>query len=133
MVARIARPQDEGALDIVPDPGPQGITPMSQHISIFAALTLHRSRERAYRAFEWSLLLSIFVIQPFAFYEEPYIAELVLAVTIPLLATIDYLVRRERDEDEEDDLAHDGATAAARAADDGHGAELAEPTATGGD
>lgn len=102
-------------------------------ISVFAALMLGRSRERAYRAFEWSLLLSIFVIQPFAFYEEPYIAGLVLALTIPLLATIDYLVRRESDEDDEDDLAHDGATAAALAADDWHGTGLPETAATGGD
>ncbi len=82
-------------------------------IALFSAVVLHSSRERAYRAFEWSLLLSAFVIQPFAFYEEPYIAGVALAITVPALATIDYLVRRESDEDDEDDLSHGGGPDAA--------------------
>jgi len=82
-------------------------------IALFSAIMLQRSRERAYRSFEWSLLLSAFVIQPFAFYEEPYIAGAALAITVPVLATIDYLVRRESDEDDEDDPTNDAGHAMA--------------------
>lgn len=51
----------------------------------------------AYRLFEASVLLSILVIQPFAFYEAQFFATGTLAMSLPLLGVVQYFLRRERD------------------------------------
>lgn len=54
----------------------------------------------AYRLFEASMLISILVVQPFAFYEAQFFAAGTLALSLPLLAAVQYFLRRERDRQE---------------------------------
>jgi hypothetical protein len=66
--------------------------------SVFVLLgvaVLRTERARAYRMFERSLLISIFVTQVFVFYEAQFAAAVVLAVDLPLLAGLQYMLARE--------------------------------------
>lgn len=60
-------------------------------------LVLRITRLGAYRLFEASVLISILVIQPFAFYEAQFFATGTLALSLPLLGAVQYFQRREHD------------------------------------
>jgi hypothetical protein len=56
---------------------------------------LRRSRLEGYRMFEKSLLLSIFVVQPFTFYEESFVAVVSLGVNLLFLAAVQFVIQQE--------------------------------------
>lgn len=63
---------------------------------------LRASRLEAYRWFERSLLISIFLSQVFFFYSEQMLAAIGLAISLLLLAAIRYMIRIEEREERRD-------------------------------
>ena len=67
-------------------------------IFIFAGTwRLPKSRLKAYRMYERSILVSIFITQVFIFYKEQFGALVGLAFNLLILAGIKFLIRREAD------------------------------------
>ena len=62
---------------------------------LLGIVSMPSSRVRAYRMFERSLFVSIFITQVFAFYEAEFAAAAGLAVNLPLLAGLQYMLARE--------------------------------------
>lgn len=74
-------------------------TVASDAMIVFGIARLFRSRHAplgAYRWFQRAVLVSIFVGEFFAFYNEQLTAVLGLAVNLLVLATVDYMIRQER-------------------------------------
>ncbi len=57
---------------------------------------LRRSRVRAYRAFEFAILVDLLLSQPFAFLDVGFGAAVAVFIDLGLLATLRYLQTQER-------------------------------------
>ena len=69
-----------------------GISGMLIAIGIF---TLPRSRLQAYQFFRWSILVSIFLTQVLAFYEQQLLALLGFGLDILILVALRYMIKHE--------------------------------------
>jgi hypothetical protein len=58
-------------------------------------LVLRFRRLGAYRLFELSVFVTIFVTQPFTFYQAQFAAAAGLLVSLPLLSAVQFMIRRE--------------------------------------
>jgi hypothetical protein len=58
-------------------------------------LVLRFRRLGAYRLFELSVFIMIFVTQPFTFYQAQFVAAAGLLVSLPLLSAVQFMIRRE--------------------------------------
>lgn len=87
----------EGALHIdarsFPALGSLGASALAAVLILVGALQLPRSRRTAYRRFKEAMLISIFVVQPYQFFENQLGALGGLAVDFVLLLGVNYLLR----------------------------------------
>jgi len=63
---------------------------------LIGIMTLYHSRERAYKFFKWSILVSILLSQVFAFYYTPVTAFIGLVFQITILTTLNYMIALEK-------------------------------------
>ena len=80
----------------VADAGQLFASVLSSLLIVVGVLTLFRSRLAAYHWFRRAILVSIFLIQVFAFYTEQLAALVGLAVDLVLLAALDYMIQEEQ-------------------------------------
>lgn len=73
-----------------------GATVLATVLAIWGMALIPRSRLAAFRMFERSVLVSIFLAQVFAFYREQFWALLGLAVNVLVLLTLRYMIGREK-------------------------------------
>ena len=66
-----------------------------------AGIVLGTTRARGLRMLERSIFVEILLIQPFAFYEAQFFASAGLVLSLPLLAAVQYVIRRQADADDD--------------------------------
>ena len=77
------------------DWGHLGFSFLSAIFVFLGIKAIHRSKLKAYKMFERSVLISIFFIQGFTFYKEQFSALLGLFFNILILMTLHYIINRE--------------------------------------
>lgn len=65
-------------------------------------IILGPTRARGLRMLERSIFVEILLIQPFAFYEAQFFASAGLVLSLPLLAAVQYVIRRQTDADDDE-------------------------------
>jgi hypothetical protein len=80
----------------VADAGQFFASVLSSLLVVRGVLALFRSRLTAYHWFRRAILVSIFLIQVFAFYAEQLLALVGLAVDLVLLVALDYMIHEEQ-------------------------------------
>ena len=79
-----------------------------------AGINIGPGSARGLRMLERSLFVEILLIQPFAFYEAQFFASAGMLIALPLLAAVQYVLRRQTDAEDESRDSSSGETDEAR-------------------